>query len=93
MGTTFIILIFISLLISTFSFIPKLLGNKKADKTATVEAKTAELPVETAAEELVDDLELVAVITAAIAAAEGTSADGVVIRSIKRADNAKWKKA
>ena len=28
-----------------------------------------------------------------IAAAEGTSTDGVVIRSIKRADNAKWKKA
>ena len=93
MGTTFIILIFISLLISTFSFIPKLFGNKKTDKTESVEEKKVELPVETAAEELTDDLELVAVITAAIAAAEGTSADGVVIRSIKRADNAKWKKA
>lgn len=93
MGTTFIILIFISLLISTFSFIPKLFGNKKADKTVAVEAKTAELPVETATEDLTDDLELVAVISAAIAAAEGTSADGVVIRSIKRADNAKWKRA
>lgn len=93
MGTTFIILIFISMLISTFSFIPKLFGNKKADKTEVVETKKEELPAIAAAEELTDDLELVAVITAAIAAAEGTSADGVVIRSIKRADNAKWKKA
>lgn len=92
MGTTFSILIFISLLISTFAFIPKLLGNKKEETTEAAEKKV-ELPVETAEEELTDDLELVAVITAAIAAAEGTSADGVVIRSIKRADNAKWKRA
>lgn len=93
MGTTFIILIFISLLISTFSFIPKLFGSKeKKAELPEVEKK----PVPVAAieeEELTDDLELVAVITAAIAAAEGTSTDGVVIRSIKRADNAKWKKA
>jgi predicted house-cleaning noncanonical NTP pyrophosphatase (MazG superfamily) len=44
-------------------------------------------------EELSDDLELVAVITAAIAASEGTSADGLVVRSIKRARNSQWKKA
>ena len=93
MGTTFSILIFISLLISTFAFIPKLFENKKKGATEVVAEKKAELPVETIEEELTDDLELVAVITAAIAAAEGTSTDGVVIRSIKRADNAKWKKA
>ena len=34
--------------------------------------------------QLTDDLELVAVISAAIAAAEGTSADGFVVRSIHR---------
>ena len=44
-------------------------------------------------EELVDDLELVAVITAAIAAFDNTSADGLVVRSIKRAPGAKWKRA
>lgn len=93
MGTTFIILIFISLLISTFSFIPKLFGSKEK-KTDIPEVETKPVPIaEVTEEELTDDLELVAVITAAIAAAEGTSADGVVIRSIKRADNAKWKKA
>ena len=35
-------------------------------------------------EELVDDTELVAVIAAAIAAYEGTSTDGFVVRSIRR---------
>lgn len=93
MGTTFTILIFISLLISTFSFIPKLFGEKKKETTEIVAEKKAELPTESVEEELTDDLELVAVITAAIAAAEGTSTEGVVIRSIKRADNAKWKRA
>ena len=40
-----------------------------------------------------DDLELVAVITAAIAASEGTSTEGFVVRSIMRAPGAKWKRA
>ena len=44
-------------------------------------------------EELVDDLELVAVISAAIAAYTGTSSDGFVVRSIKRSTTNKWKKA
>ncbi|MFR5731673.1 MAG: OadG family transporter subunit [Clostridium sp.] len=42
-------------------------------------------------EELVDDLELVAVITAAIAASTNSSTDSLVVRSIKRAPGAKWK--
>ena len=41
-------------------------------------------------EELSDDTELVAVIAAAIAAYEGTSADGFQVRSIKRANTNKW---
>ena len=41
-----------------------------------------------------DDLELVAVITAAIAASMGsTSTDGLVVRSIRRKPGAKWKRA
>ncbi|MBR5584493.1 MAG: OadG family protein, partial [Lachnospiraceae bacterium] len=46
-----------------------------------------------AEEELVDDLELVAVISAAIAAYTGSSSDGFVVRSIKRSASNKWKKA
>jgi hypothetical protein len=41
------------------------------------------------AEEM-DDTELVAVIAAAIAAAEGTTTDGFVVRSIKRRKSNKW---
>ena len=44
-------------------------------------------------ENLTDDLELVAVITAAIAASEGTSADGLYVRSIKRVNKSKWQRA
>lgn len=95
MGTVFIVLIFISLLIGCFKFInafeQKMKNNaKKESVAAPAPAPVQAAPVE---EELVDDLELVAVITAAIAAAANTSADGLVVRSIKRAPSAKWKKA
>ena len=42
------------------------------------------------AEEMTDDLELIAVITAAIAAGEGTSTDGFVVRSIRRRTSNNW---
>ncbi len=42
-------------------------------------------------EELVDDYQLVAVITAAIAASLGDKAEGFVVRSIKRAKTSTWK--
>lgn len=42
---------------------------------------------------LTDDLELVAVITAAIAASTGSSPSGLVVRSIRRAPASKWKNA
>lgn len=89
MGTVFVVLILISLIISLFGFIPKIQAKfSKKDK----EAKTSgiEKPVVTAAkqEEIVeetDDLELVAVIAAAIAASEGAaSTDGFVVRSIRK---------
>ena len=44
-------------------------------------------------EQLTDDTEPVAVIAAAIAAYEGTSADGFQVRSIKRASTKKWQRA
>jgi Na+-transporting methylmalonyl-CoA/oxaloacetate decarboxylase gamma subunit len=65
----------------------------KTDKTVTKEAEKTAVPVVEAVdeEELSDDTELVAVIAAAIAAYEGTSADGFQVRSIKRAGTNKWK--
>ena len=96
MGTVFIVLIFISLLISCFKFI-NAWEKKMAAKNAPAEPAPAPAPVaaeaaDPAEEELVDDLELVAVITAGIAASTGTPADGLVVRSIKRAPGSKWKR-
>jgi len=96
MGTVFIVLIFISLLISCFKYI-NVFEQKMKNKGAK-EAPAAPAPAPVAAapvveENLVDDLELVAVIAAAIAAYEGTSADGLVVRSIRRAPGNKWKRA
>ena len=43
--------------------------------------------------EMTDDLELVAVISAAIAASENTSTDSFVVRSIKKVNRSKWQRA
>lgn len=92
MMTVFTVLILISLIISLFKFIPNIQNafKKKENVPAQVtsEAKEVAAPVE---EELADDTELVAVIAAAIAAYEGTSADGFQVRSIKRANTKNWK--
>lgn len=100
MGTVFIVLIFISLVISCFNFIPAIqekFGKKKkteeAPKAAPAPVKAAPAAAAPAEEELVDDGELVAAITAAICAYSGTSSDGFVVRSIRRAESAKWKRA
>ena len=99
MGTVFIVLIFISFLISCFKYINRFeekMKNKgkKEDPEPLAAAEPAPAAVVQAAEEnLADDLELVAVITAAIAASTGTSPSGLVVRSIRRAPAGKWKKA
>ena len=93
MGTVFLVLIFISWLISLFKYI----GNfdKKSKQTAPAPKAAAPAPVAAPVEEenLTDDLELVAVITAAIAASTGTSPNGLTVRSIRRAPGNKWKRA
>ncbi len=85
MAIVFCVLIFISLLISCFTLINKV--QDKAD-TTTGPASAAPAPAPSApaaGENLTDDLELVAVITAAIAASSGAeSTDGLVVRSIIR---------
>jgi hypothetical protein len=88
MSIVFAVLIFISLLISCFKIFPYLEEQKKA-KAAAAKAVETEKNVVAQVEqkeeqELVDDTELVAVIAAAIAAYEGTSTDGFVVRSIRR---------
>ncbi len=84
MGSVFCVLIIIIFVISLFSFLPKLTQkkDKKAEKKDSVDNTIAQI-IENE-ENLVDDLELVAVIAAAIAAYEGTSADGFVVRSINK---------
>lgn len=96
MGTVFIVLIFISWLISCFRYINKYEEKMKQKRTpaAPVAVKTAPAaPAPVQEENLADDLELVAVITAAIAASTGASADGLVVRSIRRAPGSKWRRA
>lgn len=86
MGTVFVVLILISLIISCFNFIPKIQAafSKKGKKAeASVDNAVAQIVENEAAQE--DDFELVAVIAAAIAASEGAaSSDGYVVRSIRR---------
>lgn len=97
MGTVFVILIFISLVIALLPKLTALIENfgKKKEAPAAPAAVPAATPATdpAAEEELVDDLELVAVISAAIAAYTGTSSDGFVVRSIRRSDKNKWKRA
>ncbi len=92
MGTVFIVLIIISLIISLFNFIPKIQAafskSKEDPKIAAVDNTIAQIVEK---EEQEDDLELVAVITAAIAAASyGGSSDDFVVRSIVRRPNSVW---
>lgn len=98
MGTVFVVLILISLIISAFNVIPKI--------QASLAPKKAELPPEPApapaapvveeedlSDDMSGDIELVAVIAAAIAAYEGTSVEGFQVRSIRRANTKNWKRA
>ncbi len=104
MGTVFVVLILICFIISCFKFISVFENrnkNKKDDKAEAPKAESAPAPapvtVEPATvqeENLTDDLELVAVIAAAIAASEGrTTTDGLVVRSIRKANKNKWQNA
>ena len=90
MGTVFVVLIFMCFIISLFKYVPALLdksSKKPEEKPAPKESPVVVIP---AVEEELDDTELVAVIAAAIAAYEGTSTDGFVVRSIKRRKSNKW---
>lgn len=92
MGTVFVVLIFISFIISLLKHVNKI-GAKKEEPTEQPQPAPAPVVVEEEDEEEVDDLELVAVITAAIAASENTPADGLVVRSIRKVNKTNnWKR-
>ena len=87
MGTVFAVLILISLIISCFGFIPKIQASmaKKKPAEAVVESTAVQSTVQEETVDETDDLELVAVIAAAVAACQGAaSTDGFVVRSIRR---------
>lgn len=96
MGTVFVVLILISFIISLFGLIPKMqekIAKKKEAKKAKANGVDNAIAQIVEAEENVeasDDLELVAVIAAAIAAYEGAgSTDGFVVRSIRKVNRAR----
>ena len=82
----FTVLIVISLLISCFNIFPYLEAKKKeaAKKAAEKTVDPVVAQIEQTEEQFADDTELIAVIAAAIAAYEGTSTYGFVVRSIRR---------
>lgn len=99
-STVFGVLIFISLLIACFKFIYKWEQGKSAGKEVTaapapVTAAPAPAPaapaVPAADGDLMDDTELLLLITTAIAAYEGSSSNGLKVRSIRRAQKSTWK--
>ena len=94
MGTVFVVLILISLIISAFGVIPNMQASftSKKEEPVPVPATPVAEPVVEEDEDLSDDMELVAVIAAAIAAYEGTTVEGFQVRSIRRASTNKWRK-
>ena len=88
MGTVFAVLILISAIISCFKVIPALQKKAADRKAGAVKETKSESPVVQSSvqeENTENDLELAAVIAAAIAAYEGSaSTDGYVVRSIRR---------
>ena len=94
-GIVFLALLFLSFLIGRLHIIPDLIEKKEAEKAPVTPAAPAPVaaPAVEEEEDLMDDLELVAVITAAIAASETTSGDGFVVRSIKKANRRNWQRA
>ena len=99
LGTVFAVLIVISLVIAAF----KLIGNTQTGKKEEAAPAPAPAPAAAApvpapapaapAEDLMDDTELLLLITTAIAAYESVPANGLKVRSIRRAKDARWRRA
>ena len=88
----FFVLVSLSFLIYLFRFISVIedkLTKKKTQEPVKEEKVQETLPVEEETN-LVDDLELIAVITAAIAASEGGDPGQYIVRSIKIVHRNQW---
>lgn len=83
MGTVFVMLIAIALIIYCFKIIP-VIQEKFAKKAEPAAEAPKTVPVVAAPVQETDDLELVAVIAAAIAASENVPVDSFRVRTIKR---------
>ena len=96
LGISFIVLILISFVISAFSLINKAEARrqkKEAPVKAPADNQPTAAPAAVEEEDVTDDTELVAVIAAAIAAYEGTSVEGLVVRSIRKINrNENWRR-
>lgn len=95
----FIVLAFLSFVISLLKYVPGLVnsfGKKKNQELSDVQENQTSVEEVSAQKneedisENVTDPELIAVIAAAIAAAEGTSQDGFQVRSVRRIKRKKW---
>lgn len=85
MGTVFAVLILISLLIWALGGVPKLQAKLAGKNTDAVDNTIAQIIEKEESTESTDDLELAAVIAAAVAAYEGAAGtDGFVVRSIRK---------
>ncbi len=92
LGVVFVVLLFLTFLIGQFRHVAALEG-KFAKKPAEKEQPPAPaVPVEEVlqTEELAGDDDLVAVLAAAVAAYEGTTTDGFVVRSIRKSARSRW---
>ena len=92
LATVFAILILLSLIIYSFKFVNKM-ATPPSKKTEEVPApvQTVSKPAPVASENPEMDPALVAVIAAAIAAAEEKPVEGFVVRSIRRVKTNKWR--
>jgi len=103
-GVVFIVLIFIAFLISLFKYVGKAEGyftKRMLDKEPVfvedlevIDAAEAPVVLDIVpdTDPGVNDLELAAIITAAVAASLNTSVDQLVVRSIRRRDSNQWQR-
>lgn len=96
MGMAFFVLIIISFVISCFPLVLRRQDKKetkKAEKITTEQAIDHTISQIEEQEEMADDAELVAAVSAAIAAFEGSSyTEGFQVRSIRKVNKGNWKK-
>ena len=91
LGIVFIMLIFLTFLISLFKHVQKLEAIFDGKAKVTVPEACPEQG--TGTDNLLDYAELTAVIAAAIAASQQIPTDSFVVRTIKKANTSKWKKS